>query len=217
MPTSTVTALVARAREVTDMETATPAADFITDTEITKYLNQGHKALVDLIIEHGGSDQLALTASVAQAGVAALTPYRILGVDRLVSGVEYVPYPRWRFEERTRHTNAQIPAWRWVNQTLTWLPSAPTSTFRLWYIATPGELDDGADTVSNFNGWDDFLVAWAAIRMLQKAERDTSEQRDNLLEARGRIVAAVAANAPQSPDCIADVQVYPEDFFSWWH
>jgi hypothetical protein len=213
MPTSTVAAIITRIRQEADIETPTPDDDFITDTEITGFINQARKRLVDFIINVGGSDLLATSADVLQAGVAALTPYRVLGVDRIVSTTDTCPYRKWQFEERHRHTDPANPSWRWFANTLTWLPSAPTVAFRLWYIPLPTTLDDDADTVQNFNGWDDYIVAWGVIQCQQKAERDTSEWKGNLVDAMKRVEDAVTQFGPQSPDTISDVQTFDEDFF----
>lgn len=211
MPTVTVAELITRVRQEADIETPTPDDDFIKDTEITGFINRARKRLVDHIINFGGSDLLAVSADVAQSGVAALNVYRVLGVDKIQSTTSTSPYPKWQFEERHRHCDASNPSWRWFGNQLTWLPSAPTATFRLFYIALPGELDDDADTLQNFNGYDDYIVAWAVIQCLQKMERDTAEWRGNLGEAAQRVADAVTQFGPQSPDTIQDVQTYDED------
>jgi hypothetical protein len=212
MPSIPVSDVITRVRQEADIETPTPDDDFITDTEITGYIDQARRAMVDHIINVGGGELLATSASVVNSGVASLEPYRVLGVDKVGSGGQ--PYRKWQFEERHRYVDAGNPAWRWFGNQLSWLPQAPTETFKLWYIPLPTTLDDDGDTLQQFNGWDDYVVAFVVIKCMQKMERPADEWKGNLGLAMKRIEDAVTQFSPQSPDTISDVQTYDEDYLA---
>jgi hypothetical protein len=189
MAAVTLTTLIARARQRADM----PVAGFIADdaTGIYAFINEGVQKLHELLVKAYGSQFKETTSAFVT--VNGTTDYNLpddllafYGVELTIAGgkITLLPYPN---AERSLYRNQQAgskPRYKLVGMApgvLRLLP-APNGVFAglISYAPSATLLTAGADTVNFPNGWEKFVVCYAAIQMLMKEESDVSELRTEL-------------------------------------
>jgi hypothetical protein len=196
---TTLTELRDRARQRADMVNSA----FVTDTELTTYINQGFFELYDLVVASFEDYFTTSTTFTISSGNTTNLPagfYKLRGVDfqaDATTGV-YVPLRMYNFLNRnTRNTapyymtGGAAREYRIMGDQLLFIPAdGATGNYRLWYVPTASELANGTDTIptslSKF-GWDEYIVLYAAERMLAKEESDTSD----IIRQRGEIAARI--------------------------
>lgn len=216
MQTNTAANIILAARQQADCETPTPTVDFVTDTEALRYLTSAYRKLVDLIIEAGGQDLIAVSATpTAPSYTLPADYYRAISLDIYLNGA-YSPLTRFNWRERFKYVNTEFPAWRIINNALVFYPTDATPTVTLWYVQDVTALSSTSATLNVYNGWDDYLIADIAAAMLEKEERDPSVQWRRRDEAQTRIERAARDQAPGSSDTVALVERTVEDYFDYW-
>ncbi len=215
MASVTLTTLILRAREHADMVTST----FVSDAEITRYLNAGLAKLHDIVIQRFGNNYyLTKEAFVTVAGTETValptTFYKMLGVDLTVGGNSVTLLP-FNFLERNAVKNSAtysgggspVPQYHLEPANMRLYP-APSSVMSgsYWFIPLRTVLSSGSDTV-NFPGeWEEFAVLEAAIKCLAKEESDPSVLIMLRQEAEQRINASAEnRDAGGPPQQIKDV------------
>lgn len=212
MAAVTLTTLRARARELADQVGST----FVTDaaTSLDAFINAGLDALYDLMVQAYGEDYF-LTSS-AFTTVAGTATYalpadfgKLRGVDLLYTGNTRVPLSRFNFAERNRLRDpllaGEVPSYR-LQGSLLWLEPAPTAAYSgtLWYVPSRPLLVNGADSVNVPNGWEDYAVLEAAIRVGLKEEGDVSGLLSLQERMRARLEAAVESRDAGEPERVVD-------------
>lgn len=215
METTTLAAIIADVRRQTDTETASPANDHITDSELRSWAAQAYRKLVDLIIDTGGDEALDILAVSAPLTAPFTLPvdfYRLVSVDGSFGGdTRQLKRGAWRNRHRPTYGAPVVPRFRLFNNAVQFIPAdqAPTS-ITLWYV--PAMSDEDLDPeVTTFNGWHEFLVADIAIYVCAKEERDDVKFRTNRNDARMRIVSACTNLSMSETQTILAVAKYDED------
>lgn len=214
MPQSvTVASIRTKIRQAADMETADEANDVVTDTELTSLINDGYRALYDIIANNADVSRFATSASVSSPWTLPSDCYRVLGVDLPNFWGPSQPYTATRFSFRERNRRAGMayaagydaPTWRVQNGVIAWEPSsaAPTSAVTIWYVPAPAALASGG-SFDAVNGWDEYVVAWCVVRVKEKVEEDSKPALLRLAQAEAR-VKANAARLVQEPIAVADI------------
>jgi len=163
------------------------ALKFVKDMEVTDYINVGIASIWDLILNStwGGdryqSQHVFTTVPGQELYERPSDLYRLLSVDGYVTGnadrpVAIYPYAK---EQRNRIAGSvgyQNPwgggtalSYRWVGENLSLMP-VPQSAFdvRLNYAPVAPRLFAPDDSFDSVNGWEEYVVLFAAVRVLTK-------------------------------------------------
>ena len=172
-----------------------PIAGFVADTatSLDAWINEGVQQLHEKLIEAYGADYLEKSTTFTTTGTDNVSLpadfFKLLGVDmNLAQGVATLSaYSRG---ERNAFRNATVsyrslPQYKLSGSLLRLLPTPPTGTTgTIWYVPVATVLVSGSDTVDFPNGWERYVVLYAAIQAMLKEETDTSglERQLGLLE-----------------------------------
>lgn len=214
------------ARERADQQyvSGTPEADkFITDSELNGYVNRSIEELYDLIISCYGTDYYAdhydIDLDPGTESYALPTAfYQLLGVDlEINSNMRYTLKP-FMFQERNDFRNYpantyQGPAYRYHlrGNNIIFQPTPTTgNTAIIWYIPLAIILSSDSDTMDGFNGWEEYVIVDAAIKMTLKQEGSVEE----LYRAKDDLVKRIKAMADNRdsgfPQRVQDVDGYSQ-------
>lgn len=187
----TLPVLLSRVRQRADVETAL----HVTDVEVYSYINESVAALHSLIVEAGEDDFLSSFEVSTVAGqeayditAEAANFYKLESVDALIDGL-WAPLDRWQFSERHVYENASADGWgsRFMRRayritgrdTLRLLPVPDgVYTVRIWFheasrlLPYEGEVPPGFDEYDGRDGWEEWVVLDAAIKIGVKEETD---------------------------------------------
>lgn len=200
MTAVTLTTLRARARARADQ----PVAGFVADsaTELDSWINEGVQILHEKLVAAYGSDYVETSSAFTCSGSSDLTLpadfFKLLGVDiNLQSGVVALqPYMR---AERNAYRNSsngfRRPRYKLSGATTLRLLPAPSSgtTGTIWYSPTAAILVAGSDAVNFPNGWERYVVAYAAQSMVMKEEGDTRPL-DALIDGMNKEIQSIIDN-----------------------
>ena len=234
--TRTLAQLRTEVLQTADMENVGSFIDISTGGEVDRYINASIQDLYDTIIEVMGqeyflkSDTFTTIAGTSEYSVVVADDdfYQLYGVD-WESGDNKWPLTPYEWQDRHQDNIA------WSTFRDQWggypchyrlfgdqnaatgvytprirLTPEPTSvqTVRLWYVPHPPLLDADADVFDGFNGWEEYVVVDAAIKLLQKEESDTQAlelRKSRLLD---RIRSMASKRDMNYHQVIADVEDY---------
>lgn len=210
-----------RIRERASMENTT----FVTDAELTVYVNQSLSELYDLLVQAYGSDYFVAEHSFSTVAdqedyALPVTPnpefYKLQGLDLTVNGINYT-LERFMFRERNRWQsaspvlvyNSNIPNLRYriVGSNIRLQP-APSAVYDLvlHYIPRVTALSLDADEVDNeiLDGWTEYVVIDGAIKCLVKEESDTTVH-ERALERMKERIEGMSERDSAEPERVVDV------------
>lgn len=225
---TTLTELQTRARQRADMVSSA----FISDAELTTYINQGLFELYDLVVaafEDYFTTSTTFTISSGNAYTLPASFYKLRGLDYQTDSVVgvYVPLRQYNFLNRnTRNTapyymtGGTAREFRIMGDQILFIPEdGAAGNYRLWYVPTVVELSSGSDTIPNSLskfGWDEYIVLYAAERMLAKEESDTSDVIRQRAEIAARIDKMAANRNIEQVEHVTDTQNgFPWVDFFW--
>lgn len=176
---------LAEAIEEVRRRTDTQENQVVTNEEIASYLNLSQQELYGLLIQTYGADYALSSASLSYTGssnTVALPSdfFKLRGVDVLTGG-QYVTLKPFNLEERNLLANLpnSIGApwfsalrYRLAGNTLWMEPLPPACTVRIWYAPKMTLLTDDSDVLIGYNGWEEFTIVDAAIKVMQKQDLD---------------------------------------------
>ena len=218
----TLTELISQIRDRSDMNNS----QFITDSELTNYINQSLKELHALLVSNYGVDPFVdyedlVVAANSDETVADLPAdcLKILGVDLQIGGTKWITLKGFNFAQRNlaSATNEQGQATQyWTNyryrprgRKLSITPAASGNlTLRVWYVPEVAELVTGTDTVDvndALYGWLEYVIVDACIKCLQKEESDTGvfqQQKQALIK---RVVTESQNRTQDFPQQVTDI------------
>jgi hypothetical protein len=161
-----------------------PTTSFVTDAELTAWINEGaqrlHEKLVDAMGEEYVSSSTAFTTVAGQSDYALPTTFlKLYGVDLNVGGVNKALRPYMR-AERGAYRDDQLgmnraPRYSLVGSNLRLYP-VPSGglTGAILYAPVFTLLSSGSDTCNFPNGWERYVVLYAAIQATIKEESSPS-------------------------------------------
>lgn len=187
--TRTLAELRTEARQYADME----SSDFVSDTEVNRYVNQGLAELWHVLVQSNTTRYAAQTEITTVAGAYEYTVpadfANAIMVERLSGSGSEDAYRLEPYELTEGHASGSR-AWLDNSRDLRWtivyqgtdgtgtrlrFNADPSSGYvRLWYVAAPEVLDNDADEWDGVAGWEEWAVLWAAEQMLAKEESDPS-------------------------------------------
>ena len=214
---TTLSGLWQEVRQRADMEDT----QFITDAELTTYINNSLGELYDIMVSQYGADYFVTTYQIST--VADTQDYELpsdfykgLGVDVDVNGELYA-LERFNFRERN-HLRSSTPTF-FTSSTPkykykihgSYLRLAPTpeavDDITLHYIPRLIRLADGADTVSGvmLDNWTEYVVVDSAIKCLIKDESDVSVLMAQKEQLRRRIEMMADDRDAGEPESVTEV------------
>ncbi|MFA6167019.1 MAG: hypothetical protein WC700_10400 [Gemmatimonadaceae bacterium] len=176
----TLASMLARARRLAQMEGGTT---FVTDAEVEQWLNDGLRELYDLLIAARGEDYYAVNSPIYYSALTngwalPATFFRSLEVV-LYDGSTYFSAPRAELADVARALNITEAggassladcSYRLTETEIELhpVPAAKTSTVvHLYYLPAMTTVGSGG-SFDGLDGWEEYAVLSAAIRMLKK-------------------------------------------------
>ncbi len=216
----TLSDLKTRSREAADMV----GSSFVEDPELTRYINASAQELYDLLIASYGqeyylSEQAIPIVSGTDKYTLATDFYKLVGVDLVLSAGasgEAVTLQPYMFSERNKYLNSYVSSfsnngavrakYRLQNDTIKLIPE-PSGGFSLkvHYIPAMAKFVSDVDTFDGVNGWEEYIVVDAAIKMLRKEESDITALTFEKRELTERIEAMANSRDAGNPEYVADV------------
>lgn len=197
----------------------TEDSDAISDDDVNEYINEAYHELYDLITVADEARLFAINAmQLPQVGttnefILPTNFYRLVSMHVLVNGKYQPGYPAdpSSFAELAS-AGSVLSGYRyfvqWNINTGTrsiWVFPAPTEeTLAITYWPTPRELSLDTNMVDNPASWLELVVVGAAIRMLDKVERDATPLLLAKRRLEARITKAVYASDFHRPRVILD-------------
>jgi hypothetical protein len=218
----TLTSLLASARQRSDMVNSL----FISDSELTSYINSSMKELYDLMITAYGSHyfvsatpQSITTDGINETFALASDMYKVIGVDLQVNGTltNWVTLRPFEFTERNSFLlpiYAPTPTVTWQNIWYCLMGSnimlrpkpRAGQVLQIHYIPLLTDLSTGTDALFNtLSGWEEYIIIDAAIKCLQKEESDVSILLTQKLMLKKRIESLAHSRDVGQPHRVVDI------------
>lgn len=221
----TLNYLISTSRQRADMVNS----QFVTDAELTGYINASYAELYDLLVQKYGDNYYVATPYIfATDGVSLqyVLPddfYKLLGVDLQLAGSSdsFVTMSKFEFGDRNKYAVPNFQSFYGVtnlryriNGLKIWFTPTASSgqNVRLWYVPKITYLVNGTDTLDGVSGWEEYIVIDAAIKMLQKEESDVQVLMAQKMAMIQRIESAAENRDAGSPPKVVDT-IYRD--FCW--
>jgi hypothetical protein len=230
----TIATLMSRSRERADMENN----NFVQDSELVSYINAGLAELHDILVQEYGEDYYVLSSEFNTVASTDTYPindstsgpnitnfYKLRGVDAKINGSDWFTIAPFNFNERNLFQNwgswsllgLSNVRYRMVGSTIIFSPQPDGVTpVKIWYIPTAAQFTSSTDTSTTWddiNGYAEYVVTFAAIRMLQKEESDVSVLMAQKAELNKRITDAAANRDADNPLTISDIYMANNRFW----
>lgn len=163
---------------------------FVTDAELNGYINSSLKALYDMMVDAYGSDYFAaeppydLTSTGDETYALPDDFYKLQGVDLKIDSESYTTLKPFMFAERNSYkdpyfslrTRNAFYYYKIYGENIKFMPKPPANTeFRIWYVPICPTLALDSDTFDFVNGWEEYVIVDAAIKMTIKEEGNINE------------------------------------------
>lgn len=154
-------------------DAGTAEADrFVQTAEVNDLINTAYKELYGHLIRHGmhrAETVYTVTATGATTYALPVDFWALLAVHQVDdSGRRYMLS---RHDHRNRPDtsyNADACSYRIVNTTLELSPIPLTGSYEVLYVPIPGTLTADDDEVDGVLGWEEYVVCYVAMKLLQK-------------------------------------------------
>lgn len=222
MATVSLTTLRSRVRERADMV----GTNFVQDsaTSLDAWINEGVQILHEKMVAAYGSDYVEKTSAFTCDGTGNVTLpsdfFKLLGVDLQLYGVTRTIRPYMR-AERNAYKNSSIwgphvlPAFKLSGlTTLKLLPAPPSGiTGSIIYSPVATVLTNSGDTVETIDGWERYIVLYAAIQCLIKEESDAGPLMQQLQMMDAQLQGIIDNRSAGHPEHAVDVDLREDPFW----
>lgn len=221
MATVTLAQLRTRARQRADMENS----GFVSDSELNAYVNASYAELYDLLVSKFGEDYFVAsphsitTTSNTEDYSLPGDFYKLLGVDFKLDSRNWASLKRFEFTERNLFASGVNPyinifRYRILGNSLRLTPMPEANeTLRVWYVPLPTTLSSDSDSFSGINGFEEYVVIDAAIKMLNKEESDPSALMAEKAAIKLRIEQMAEARDEGQASTVQDTQNMSNNFY----
>lgn len=220
MPSVSLPTLISRVRTLTD----TQNTNAVSDAEITVFINTALATLRDIIIGADEDFEISSQSYTSTGSEFFDLPadfYQLRGVDYVVSSTESHTLTPFSFTERNKNRNVNALyrfntfssySYHLVGTQLQIIPTPASGVaFKMWYIPNYTALS-GSDTFNFYNGWDEFVVMDAAIKVATKVEDDPSPFiRERTVHAT-RIKSAATSRNHSISETVTDIYYVNDDW-----
>ena len=214
----TLAQLREKVRERADQQTS----NFITDSELTGYINASYGELYDILVsrfEDYYSQTELFTISAGNTHAVPSDFYKIHGMDLKLEGQWTTVYPynfieRNRVDSRTRSVLGRLGVnYRLMGGTIFFVPEdrAP-GDYQMWYIPSYTALVNAADTLVDVLNFEEYIIVDSAIKCNIKEETDPSALIMCKQQLTARIQAMASNRDAGSPERIGDVNAASQRF-----
>lgn len=204
-------------------------SQFVTDAELTDYINASYAELYDLLVQKYGDDyfvkQPAYTFTTDGTNFLYSLPddfYKLLGVDLALSGTldSFVTLQRFEFADRNRYSVPNFQSFYGVTNmryriqaNKLWFTPVPAGgqLIQVWYVPKITYLVNPADEMDGVSGWQEYIVIDSAIKALQKEESDVTA----LMLQKGAIIQRIEA-AAENRDAGMGPKVTDKQYNDMW-
>lgn len=177
--------LKSQVRSRTNMENST----FITENELTTYINQANEELYDYLIaaweDYSVTSSILTNDGTVNTLDVPVNCYKLRGLDRQISGESWARIDRYNFKDRNQFVSPfgiitnqlwNNVQYNWVGTDIQLIPQTQSAgTYRIWFIPTLVLLVDDNDNIrSDLEKFADFIITSASIKCLAKEESDVS-------------------------------------------
>jgi hypothetical protein len=185
-------------------------SEVMSDAFVDESINQGLAELVDLVGDVF-QDHFLTTATVnTVAGTQTVNLpasfYDLRALDREVSTEQHVPMRRIQLLQATRYGGRGVPRAYMLHGgtapgTIRLFP-IPDAVYTLRVTFDPlfTELSADADTFDFRNGWEEYVIHAALLRLDLKDEKPVSERMAMIERAKARIVGSAAKRNSAEPE-----------------
>jgi hypothetical protein len=228
MANVTIATLMSRSRQRADMENN----NFVQDAELVDYINAGIAELHDILIQEYGQDYYVsskdfnttadkdtypINDSTSTENINISDFYKLRGMDAKINGNDFFTLYPFNFNERNLYQNwgswsllgLTNIRYRMVGGSIVFTPTPDTATaVKVWYIPQAAQFSSGTDTDTKWddiNGYAEYVIVFAAIRMLQKEESDVQVLLAQQGDLRKRITDAAANRDADNPLTVSDI------------
>lgn len=221
----TLTAMLLDVRQRTNQENST----FVTDAELTEYLNTEIARLWTRLVQGSGHPHFrsSTTYTVTSTTTAQALPadfYQVQEVTGTAQGTT-TPLRSFMAGERGWLQNgnggigvSSMPMYRVQAGNIEFLPVQQTFTATLYYAPTQTRLAVGADVFDGFCGYEAVPIYGVCAIVLAKEESDPSFYKNMQAEAYRDIDSLIAQRDAANPERVQDVMsaTLPGGSFRWW-
>ena len=184
MALRTLTSLIEEVRERADMQ---DDGNFISDAEITRYINRSIQDLYDLVLATEAAGVYVKNAPIlTQTGLFSYqlpSDFYLLKDASLIEGNTVYRFELADSADYATLANDPPPKERGQylfrfeqdgTKFIYTFPEVDETLFAVTYIPQAIQLVTGTDTFDGYNGWEDYVVVKSAIKCLDKEESDSS-------------------------------------------
>lgn len=218
----TLAQLKERVRQRADMESST----FVTDAELTTYINSSIAELHDLLVAAYGSDYFLSESTFSTVDGTAnyslpATFYKLVGIDCQINNSDWVSLRPFNFNERNRNQDLTFgtaggPNLRYrvmgANVKLSPTPGGVYS-MKVWFVPKATALSADADTFDDLNQFSEYVIVDSAIKCMQKEESDVSVLMAQKAELKRRIEVMAENRDAGNSESVSDI--YAENLDYW--
>jgi hypothetical protein len=219
----TLAELKIQSRDRSDMA----ESEFVGDSELTSYINNSIAELHDILIgayaEEYYMESEQFSAVDSQLDYALPEDfYKLRGVDVRINNDAWVTVKRFNFNRRNEDANnfawnlLGVPylEYRLVGSNIRFNrnPSAG-SEFRIWYYPRAQTLSADSDVFDDINGFAEYVIVDAAIKMMQKEESDVSVLMAQKEALKKRIQEMAQNRDANEPESVTDIYAEDVDFY----
>jgi hypothetical protein len=217
-------------RQLTRQRADNENSQFVTDTELTRYLNNSWGELYNLIIENFNEDYFTTSHSFSlTSGTDSYSLpsdfYKSRGVDLVVTSTESVPLRRYNWAERTRNSvtvRARDYRYRIQKGSIIFTPLPSTNdSIKIFYIPDPRKLESVTPsgvtrgTTTTYTVSSHSFVADDVVNVSGFLADDYNSQQTVQSVTNTTIVTDLNSSALSDPTLIGTVEsVF--DFYSGW-
>lgn len=228
----TVTLLQMRtqARQRADLENS----QYVTDSELTGYINNSVAELYDLLIGSYDADyfieSIEFNSVVGQSDYplpngtlysAAKPFYKLKGVDAKINTSNFFSLRPFNFNERNRNEdfawstlNGPLVRYRLVGDVLKFSPIPDgIKPIRVWYIPLAPVLSADGDTLQDLNAYHEYVVVDAAIKCRIKEELEVQTLEAIKAGLKQRIEQMAQNRDAGNPESVSDIYAENNDYW----
>ena len=213
---TTLTQLQTRARYIADMTNS----QFISDAELTYYINSGLTELYDLVVRSFEDYFINTTTfTIASGANSYALPsdfYKCRAVDFQLNGnwttVKLFNFANRNTFRRVSFLYATPDSGRryriFGDNLIIQNTDNAAGNYRMYYVPAPTLLTSGSDTIPatlSQAGWDEYIALYAAERMLSKEETDNREVITRREELKQRIISLAADRQVEQSEVVSDM------------
>jgi hypothetical protein len=230
----TLGSMKTQARQRADMENTT----FISDSELGIYLNNSATELYDLLVQAYGEYyyKSESTISMVSGTFDYSLPsdfYKLIGLDLLISGTyntasaQYAALMPLPVRERNKYQNissttvaGNYPNYRYriFGDKVRFVQPSSSDTVVVLYVPRMPLLSTDGSNFDGINGWEEYVIVDAAIKMLDKEETSSAHLRDTKNMLMNRIKQLAANRDIGAPERVTDVnQSFSDDFLGGYY